>query len=704
MRGRVDAVDKARGASIYAADVVLPGTVHVAMVRSLEAHAHINGIDTATAASMPGVVGVFTAADLHVEPYGRRVRDVPALARDKVRFVGERVAAVVAETPRQAEAAAGFVEVDYDELPAVTAAAAALEPGAPRVHDAPWDYPEAVVRPEDGANLQSRSRTGDEAGADAAIAAAAHVVEATYTTPSGHQGYLEPQACVVAPRADGAFDVWATDKRPYHLRAVVADCLGIDPDRIRLQPVAIGGDFGGKGGFGDVPLCIELARLVGRPVKSVHTYAEDLTATNPRHPVTLRVRLACDGDGTFRGLHVDALVDGGAYAGFKPMELVALGGIQEAGSCYRIPATFVQQRVAYTTSVPRGHMRAPGRPEAVFALESAIDELAAQVGMAPAELRRRNLVGDGEPNAHGKVWAEARGAETLTRAIEAATAGPALPAGWLAGTGHAVAEHKTPVASRMGLRVTPRPDGGVLAEVAVAETGTGSHTVLREGLVRALGVPRESVEVAQLSTSEFAYDHGVGGSRVTSALSIALARLAEAWRDRRGDEPVVVELDEEHTERVTSFCAQVAHVAVHPDTGQIKVLEVVTAVDVAEIVNPAAHQMQIDGGTIMGFGFACLEDLQIEDGQVWAANLGEFKIPSTRDVPALRTVLVDGGAGVGLLNTKAVGEVSNLSTAAAIANAVADATGVRLRDLPLGAEALWHARRTHPRPDRSPAA
>lgn len=693
MTPRVDARDKASGASIYAADVQLFGTAHVTVVRSLEAHARITDIDTEPARSMPGVVGVFTADDLNAGTYGRRVRDVPVLARDKVRFLGERIAAVVAESRQQADQAARLVQVDYDQLPAVTDASKALRSEAPAVHETPWAYPQAVVGPEDVSNLQSRSRTGDEAVAERALAGAAHVVDRTYTTASGHHGYIEPQACVVAPAADGAFDVWAADKNPYRLRAAVADCLGIEPGLVRLQPVAIGGDFGGKGGFGDVPLCLALARLTGRPVRSVLTYGEDLTATASRHATTIRVRLGCDHDGGLEGLCVDALVDGGAYAGFKPAVSVGLGGIQEAGSCYRIPAIAVQQRAVYTNSVPRGHFRSPGQPEMAFALESALDELAAEVGLSPTDIRRRNLVASSEANAHGVVWAEARGTETLERALEAADSAeaPEAPPGWLTGTGMAVGEHKTPTASRTCLRLAPEPEGGIRAEVAVPETGTGSHTVIREGLVNALGVDRDRVRVQQAPTTDFTFDQGVGGSRVTAALSLALERAVQAWQTRDDDEPVTVELDEQDGRPVTSFCTQLARVAVDPETGQVMVLDVIIAVDVADIVNPAAHRMQIEGGAVMGFGFACLENLEMEDGQVWAANLGEFKIPSTRDVPEMRTVLVPGGTGVGLLNTKAVGEVTNIPTPAAIANAVADATGVRPRDLPIDAEAVWQA-------------
>ena len=266
---------------------------HVAIVRSLVPHARLAAIDAKQAAAADGVLGVFTAADLKAETYGRSVRDVPVLAREKVRFAGERVAAVVAESRAAAEAAAALVDITYDDLPAVLSPGAALLPGAPAVHEAPWDYPRAAVTAADGTNVQSRVRHGSPDEAEAALRSAAHVIDQTYTTASGHQGYLEPQACVAAVR-DGVVRIWATNKSPYRLRSQLAECLGLDPLSIQIEPVPLGGNFGGKGSPMDIPLCVELARLTGRPVKLVLRYADDLTATNPRHPSRIRVRAGCD--------------------------------------------------------------------------------------------------------------------------------------------------------------------------------------------------------------------------------------------------------------------------------------------------------------------------------------------------------------------------------------------------------------------------
>jgi CO/xanthine dehydrogenase Mo-binding subunit len=694
-RGRDDAWAKASGAARYVGDLSLPGMLHVALVRSLVPHARITGIDTKQAAAADGVAGVFTAAEVSPATYGRSVRDIPILARDKVRFTGERVAAVVAESRRAAEAAAALVEVAYDDLPAALSAEQAIGPGAPLVHDEPWTYPRAAITPADGRNVQSHVEHGSREAAEAALAASDHVIDRTYSTPSVHQGYLEPQACLTAVDG-GQVRIWATNKSPYRLRTQLAECLDLDPAMIEIHPVPLGGDFGGKGSPMDIPLCVELARLVGRPVKLVLRYAEDLTATNPRHPARIRVQAGCDRTGRLTAVMIWALLNGGAYAGFKPLANVGLHGIEDATMAYDVPALFVESVIAYTHTVPRGHMRSPGSPQAAFALESALDELAGLAGLDPAGLRRRNLVPAGVPSLTGKVWAEARGPQTLDAAIEQARLSQAeAPPGWRRGTGLAVYAREAPGLGGTSIRLVPEGGGRIRTEVPIPETGTGSHTVVRNRLAAELEVPPGDIEVVHVATGELPGDFGVGASRVTVGMADALSRAAQAWRQRRGDEPVVVEgaPPGPAPAPVASYCAQIAQVAVDPATGQVKVLEILSAVDVGHVVHPAGHQMQIDGGAVMGYGFACLEDLAEDDGQITAGNLGEFKLASMNDIPALRTVLVEDGQGVTPANVKPVGELANVPVAAAVANAVADATGCRIRDLPVTAEKVYWALR-----------
>jgi CO/xanthine dehydrogenase Mo-binding subunit len=721
---RSDGWAKAAGDARYVADLALPGMLHVALTRSAVPHGRIAGIDTTGARAVEGVTGVFTAADVTSASYGRSVRDVPILARDKVRFTGERVAAVVATSRRAAEEAAALVDVEYEELPAVLSADEALAPSAPAVHDQPWAYPGAAAQPDGPRNVQSVAAHGSRTAAEEALGRAEYIVDRTYSTVSGHQGYLEPQACVASVDR-GQIRVWTTNKSPYRLRSQLAECLGLDPASIVVEPVPLGGDFGGKGSPMDVPLCAELARLTGHPVKLVLRYAEDLTATNPRHPARIRVRAGCDRHGKLLGIAVRAVLNGGAYAGFKPLPNVNLHGVLDCLTAYHVPAAFTESVIAYTNTVPRGHMRSPGAPQAAFAVESALDELAQASGLDPAGLRRRNLAGSTGGGSHGTGpgsdgsgpgsdgtgpgsdgsgpdgtgqdgtgQAGDRGEQTLEAALrEAAASRPAVPRGWLHGSGIAVYARAAPALPVTSVRLAPAADGRIRAEVPIPETGTGSHTVVANRLAAELGISADRVEVAQVSTAGLPFDPGVGASRVTLGMSEAISRAARAWRSRAGDEPVVAEGGAdgpgEADGPVISYCAQVAQVAVDPGTGQVRVLEILSAVDVGQVVNPLAHQMQIDGGAVMGYGFGCLEDLAEDGGQVWAASMSEFKIPSMKDVPALRTVLVTGGRGLTEANVKPVGELSNVPAAAAIANAVAAATGCRIRDLPVTAEKVY---------------
>jgi CO/xanthine dehydrogenase Mo-binding subunit len=686
---RTDATAKASGEARYVADLTLPGMVHAAIARSTQPHARVTRIDTSAARAADGVLGVFTAADVSPGLYGRSLADCPLLARDKVRFTGERVAAVVAATRSQAEAAAALVEIDYEPLDAVTTPDEALATGAPAVHDQPWTYAGAQARECDPVNVIYHAIHGSPDDVEAALATAAWTVDRVYRTQSVHHGYLEPQACIADYRGADSVRVWLTNKGPYQVRAMLAKCLGLDAAAITLEPATLGGDFGGKGSAQDAPLCVELSRLTGRPVKLVLRYTEDLTSTNPRHPAEIRVRVGCDRTGRLVAASLRAVVNAGAYGGFTPNARGPQHAIEVPS--YRIPVFATEFTRVYTNTVPRGNMRAPGGPQGIFAFESAMDELATEAGLDPVRLRRRNLLAAGEADTGGHTWLEHRGPETLDAAL-AAVRPAAPPPGWLYGRGLALYSRATANRVSTSLRLTPAGDG-VRVETPLIETGTGSHTALRQMIASQLELRPQDVEVTGVATDRLPRDAGAGGSRVTAGLAAATDAAAKAWRNRLRDEPVVVELDEGIGPDVGSYTVQVAQVAVDPQTGQLRVLEILTALDVAAVINPAAHQMQVDGGVAMGFGFACLEDLDESDGQVWSGNLGEFKLPSSRDVPRYRTVRVPGGAGVGTANVKNIGESTTPPVAPAIANAVFAATGCRIRDLPLTAEKIFSALR-----------
>lgn len=701
MRPRLDAADKVAGRTRYVADLELPGMAYATLVRADLPHARVLAIDSASAAAVAGVLGVFTAADVTSRLHGRAVEDVPLLARDTVRFVGEPVAVVVAESRRAAEHAARRVVVTLEELPFVTDVDSALRPDAPTVHTRPWSYANAVTCPDWHPNLQSHTTTGSAEAAIAALARCSTGVDLTFETPSGHQGYLEPQACIAAVE-DGRVRVWITNKSPYSLRRQLAGALELDESTVQIEPVPIGGDFGGKGSPQHAPLCVELSRLLGRPVKLVLRFAEELTATNPRHPSTTRIRLGCDAEGTLLAAHLDVRLNGGAYAGYKPRRTVDLGGIATALEPYRIDDAFLETRIVYSHTVPRGHMRSPGHPQASFAVESAIDELARCADVDPLEMRRRSLLGPGSAAFTGGSWPTGVATEVLRTAGRLApTPTTTADPHWRYGRGVAMCIRRSPAKLETSVRVQRTAYGGIRLELPVPETGTGSHTAARSMLADAIGVPEDDIEVVHVSTDDLPIDAGVGHSRVTMGLASAMRIVGEHWPRHVGDGPLLVQVAESSPADdppPACYCAQVADVAVDVETGQIRVLAITTVVEVGRIVNPPAHQLQIEGGTVMGLGFALLEDLAESAGRIRAGNLGDFRLPTAADVPRLTTVHVRVGDDADVV--KPIGELANVAVVPAIANAVRDATGQRLTRLPLDAEALHSLLRGGPTPWR----
>jgi len=552
-----------------------------------------------------------------------------------------------------------------------------------------------VVTPAHHPNLQSEVVEGDPVAVASALKSCRWVIERTYSTPAGHQGYLEPQAWLALPLDDGRIRLTGTTKGPYRLRDQIAACVGLDPSELELGPVLIGGDFGGKGGGTDAALCVALAKATGRPVSLVLTMNEDLISTDARHPAEITVRLGASAEGRLVALEVDALFAGGAYAAAKPIPSANLHGALDVGLAYRLEAVAVRSRIVYTNTVPKGHMRAPGAPQAVFALESALDELASTAGLSSWQIRRASVLRPNDLDHSGRQWDNPKGEEVLARA-RAHRFTTSAPPGWLVGEGLALyARSAGP--GPTSLRLRPFERGQVLLELAMPETGTASHNVARRLLAERAQLDICNVQVKQVSTSQLPFDPGVGASRVTAALAVAIDQLVERW-DERGRQGVVEVLTEPSGQATLSFCAQRVLVAVDQATGELKVLELLSVVDVGRVVNPRSHQMQIDGGAVMGLGFATIEDLLEQEGTVWAANLGDFRIPSSADVPTLVTALVEDRDELGPQRVKSIGEMTNVAVAPAVANAIADATGVRIRDLPLRAERLWSEMRKAGKP------
>jgi CO/xanthine dehydrogenase Mo-binding subunit len=735
--GRVEGELKVSGQLMYADDLALPGLLYVAVVRSPYPHARIASIATEDAQKVPGVHLVLTGTDVASIRFGRAVHDVPILAVDKVRFTGEMVAAVAAENAAIAEEAAALVDVQYDPIPAVFDPVEALKPGAPAVHDTPWTYVGAARGPEAPVNLIGRAIAVGGEDVEAALAASDRVFEQTFRTQAQHHGYLEPHSCTVAVEPTGTIKIWSCNKSPYRLREQLSAAFGIPVQNFTLHTPAIGGDFGGKGSPMDIPLCLELSRRTGRPVQMTMRYAEELMAAAPRHGSETRVRVGVSRDSRLQALDVHAVFNAGAYAAFRPSANFGA----RAASSYRIPAIRVVAERVYTNQVPGGNARAPGAPQFTFAVESMLDIVAREMGIDPSTFRRQNLLRDGEASPFDEHWLEVRALPTLDLAEKAYR--PVFPKNAPPtvrfGRGMAVYDRATHAPQRTSMRLRLQADGSIEAQVAVMETGTGSHTMIRRVVADGLGLPLDRVVIRYVGTAYLPYDSGVGGSRVTISASEAAHLAVLEFRQALQREiaramgvPVLqVELRAgglavdtasgrtldlpglaargiavetlsdtgvgqaarggEHEEAATSFCVQIAQVGVDVETGQVFLYEVLSAHDVADVLEPISHQSQIEGGVVMGIGYALREDLGIEEGRVAAAHLGDYKMSNIADTAGIRVMLLEGGKGVGTLNVKGIGEIPNVPTAAAIANAVADAVGVRIDTLPITAEKVLRA-------------
>src|SRR5436309_4585985 len=710
--GRVDGTEKVSGAARYSGDVSVPGLIWGKALRSPLPHARIARIDVTRAKALPGVLAVLTAKDLPGILVGRRMFDMPLLARERVRFVGEKVAVVAAADPDVAEEATTLIDVEYEDLPAVIDPEAATGAGAPVVHENSGAVEGAPAeRPQPSVQSVLRLGVGD---GEACFRNAARIIAHTFRTQLAHQGYLELHAGVVAIDEAGRVQVWASNRMPFRLKELLSHALQLPAEKIRVNLTPIGGDFGGKGSLMDLPLAYHLARVTGRPVKMVMRYAEELMAGNPRHPSVITLRTGVSRDGKIVARSVKALFNSGAYAAFKPAPSVNLGGASMGAGVYRIPNLHIESSCVYTNNIPCGHARSPGEPQMVFAEESHMDMIAKELALDPADFRRRNLLRDGDHLANGHHLEHVRASDTLEAALKASEYSQPKP-GLLVGRGMAMTHRHIGVGFTNAV-VRPEADGRVTLRIALPDTGTGAHLVLRQVAAEAPGLAGDDVEIDLATTEDFTTDSGVGGSRVThtggraayhaaetlkaqiqaeaAKLGVSANALAEiaraAAREGRSLEASHF-YDAKAHGAVTSFTAQVAEVAVDPQTGQVTVRRFTTTHDVGTVINPLGHQGQIEGGHIQGLGFALLEEIKTEEGRISTLSLGDVKLPTIQDIPPLTTVILEDPVGPGPFNAKAIGEGSISAVAPAIANAVADACGARILDLPITAEKVYFA-------------
>jgi len=726
---RFEGSGKVSGQTIYAADVKLPGLLWAKILRSPHPHARIRRVGISKAEKAPGVRAIITGEDVKGRLIGKQIRDMPVLCWDTVRFVGDRVAAVAAETAEAAEEALHLIEIDYEPLPAVFDPLLAMASGAPKIHENVADYdgaPEKILATDIHNGLTRLAwKKGD---VEAGFRDADLVLEHSFQIPARHQGYLEPHAATVALEPDGRIQVWASVKNPFGVRSQLAKCLEVAEQRIRMNPVNVGGEFGGKGDGIDLPVLYFLAAKARRPVKIVMTFTEELSASNPAHPTAITIKSGVKRDGRIVARTIRAAHASGGYGALKSNSSLATW--HYAGGQYRIDHTDIEFLQIYTNTVPGGYYRSPGAVATAFAVDCHTDILAKELGMDPSEFRLKNFLAEGEADAVGHELRSVRFREVLQGALDAA--------GWkkakkrnhgrgIALSGRHISGGDT------GVVLCADADGGFSIISPSIDQGSGTHTILRQLVADQMQVPIEQVRVVVGDTDTAPRDGGMRASRMTYVAGNAIMQACEKLRQRlldqaarmlecRADEiafnngrfslrqdpgqqvplrrvvaqanerlEVMVYEDYPYPEDISYICAQVAEVEVDPDTGAVRVHRVTSAHDVGTIINPITHQGQIDGATIMGMGQGMMEELVMDGGKVTNNNLGDYKLPSVKDIPELKTVLVKTTGGVGPLDSKPIGEFANNGPPAAIANAIADAVGVRLFELPVKAEKIYQA-------------
>ncbi|WP_395710275.1 xanthine dehydrogenase family protein molybdopterin-binding subunit [Reyranella sp.] len=739
---RLDGVGKVTGKHVYAADFVLPGMLFARILRSPVARARVVRLDVAKALALPGVRTILTARDVPIIRFGTAIKDRPMLADGEVRFVGEAIAAVAATTLEIATQAIGLIEVEYEELPAVFDPEAAMADSAPLVHPQWNSYQALPVFARDG-NVPGRCSLG-HGDVEAGFAASYRVYEHRFTSQLVHPGYTEPRAAVASWDGNGDVIVWTNTQLPFDMKNMLAEVLDLPAGKVRVIVPGIGGGFGGKLRVGVEHFAAWLARKSRRPVKVMTTSEEELLDAYPRQPTIVTLKTGVARDGTLLARKGQVIIDCGAYANSGPA--TAAVALQVLNGPYRTANLQLEGIAVYTNKGATGSFRAPAGPMANFAVESQIDMIADDLGLDPLEMRLSNAFCEGDSGPAGEKLASVSIAECLTRAAEAigwkdrkpgSGRGKGIACSWWMTTG-----------GSSGVYVKINAEGTVTLVSGAVEIGTGALTGAAQVLAEELGIDLADVSVADVDTESTPFDYGAQGSRtafsVGNACRVAAADLrrqvfeiaAQQWQvpvDGMRLEGKAVVLG---NKRLTladiaaaslrsggglishgtviqpmptfdpgrvknhplpawtspSYHAHAVDLSVDDVTGEVSINRYVVVQDVGYAINPTYIEGQIEGGVTQGIGQTLSEEIVYRDGRVLNANLTDYKMPTAMDAPRIESILVQSPSVNGPYGAKGVGEPPCIQPPAAIANAIAVATGVRVQTLPITAEKIALAR------------
>jgi CO/xanthine dehydrogenase Mo-binding subunit len=756
---RLEAVEKALGRAVYTDDMTLPGMLHGALLLSPHAHARIVSIDPSKALALAGVRAVVTGANLPDHRTGMLIHDETALARDRVRYPGEPVAAVAADDLETARAAALLIEVAYEILPGVFTIDDAMAPDAPIVHESFESYFKVMdVGSQRTANELCRCRMvhGD---VEKGFAESDVVLEHIYESSAQYHAYLEPASALASVDALGKVTVWSSTQSISRTQANIHEALDIPMAKIRSIAPRIGGGFGAKGEAQVQVFAVMLARAAGRPVKLVLPREQDMMAMRCRHPSRIRIKTGVGKDGRLLAREVEAWVDGGAYAEESPVIINVI--LFFCTGPYRIEAVRCTGHAVYTNKLRASAMRGFGNPQITFAVESHMDELAAALGIDPVDFRLMNILEPGDRWLSGQAI-RSFGARECIEAAAAASGWRTRPrGGWTAGDGLrrglgiGLSVHSS---AFMGTSAIVRllEDGTVALNTGSVDIGQGGDTVMAQMCAGALGLDVDQINLVAPDTDASPYNSGTNASRSTHmvgrAIGAAAGKVSEQLRERAammlGTSPDRLEirpgglvgirdgnaavsfrdialfainaavgggpilgsaaamqnepLDPTYTQTegmlsfdtvgAFTFGAQIVEVEVDEVTGGAEVVEAWCAHDVGRAINPQAVEGQIQGGFVQGLGYALTEEMVWRDGHLLNPSFADYKIPATLDVPyAIHPIIIEAPDPNHPFGAKGVGEPPLIAAPGAIANAVADATGLRMRRLPITSENLLRA-------------